>query len=361
MTERDRAYVWLSMTDGLGPRRIARLFAMCEDVLTLIGMDKKDWAFAVGDAIAAQMADARSRVDDQAAALEQGGIRVVTRESDDYPALLSQVYDPPAALYVKGALPLAQQRMVAMVGSRQCTRYGKEAAHMLASGLACEGVCVVSGLARGVDTACHVAALDAGGPTVAVLGCGVDVIYPPENGALYERIIASGALASEYLPGAKPLSSHFPLRNRIISGMSAAVVLVEAAPGSGAMITVDYALEHGREIFAVPGNITSAKSQEPNRLLRDGCGIASCAKDILFAMGWSSHPQKTRESRAEIQLSIEETKVVSAVYDQEMSFEELMEETGFQAAELNSHLTTLQLRGIINKSPGRVFSVNRIP
>ena len=358
MTGRDRAYIWLSMSEGLGPRRLVRLLAFCPDAHTLMGMSRSDWAPHVGADVAANMADARGKVDDMMARVDALGIRVVSRESAEYPADLLAVYDPPIALYVKGSASLSHGKMLAMVGSRVCTRYGGEVSRMLAADLARAGVCVVSGLARGIDTACHMGALAGGGETIAVLGCGHDVIYPPENAALYQRIMESGAVVSEYLPGAPPHASHFPLRNRIISGMSQGVVLVEGAKGSGAMITVDYALEHGRDVFAVPGNVTSSKSVEPNRMIRDGAHVASCAQDILYVMGWGELERKRTKNRTSLQISIEEAKVVSLVQDQDMTFEELVQATGMEVASLNSLLTMLTLRGIMKQSPGRVFSVN---
>lgn len=359
MTGRDRAYVWLSMSEGLGPRRVARLLAFCPDVQALMGMRRADWSPHVGGAVASAMEAARDRVDAMADKLEAMGIRVVGRENAEYPADLQAVYDPPVALYVRGTARIDPPKPLAMVGSRRCTRYGREVGHKLAADLAREGVCVVSGLARGVDTACHAGALSGGGATIAVLGCGHDVIYPPENAALYGQIAEKGAIISEYLPGTQPFASNFPLRNRIISGMSKGVVLVEAAAGSGAMITIDYALEHGREIFAVPGNITSSQSLQPNRLIRDGANMAACANDILSAMGWGDLVRSSAKSRASVQLSIEEAAIVAAASDQDMTFEELLAETGIDPPSLNSHLTMLTLRGIMKQSAGRVFSVNR--
>jgi DNA processing protein len=359
MTDRDRAYVWLAMSEGLGPRRMAKLLALCGDVVTLLGQSPAEWSRAVGGAVAANMLAARPRVDDMLETLERQSIRVVSREDDGYPPPLLNVYDPPVALFIKGSAALIAKRPIAMVGSRRCTRYGRETAHVLARDLATAGATVISGLARGIDTACHLGALAGGGDTIAVLGCGVDVVYPPENAALYDRVAEHGLLVSEYLPGTRPFASNFPLRNRIISGIARGVVLVEAAAGSGAMITVDYALEHGREIFAVPGYITAPQSAEPNRLIRDGAAIVTCADDILSALSWTQSAQPARENRVALQLSIDESRVISAVMDEEMSFEELLGSTGIDTASLNSLLTSLELRGIINRHPGRIFSVNR--
>src|SRR5262249_37297938 len=188
------------------------------------------------------------------------GARAVTLEDEDYPALLKEIYDPPLVLYVLGDYKSAfAQPALAVVGSRRCSSYGRSAAEMLAADLASRGIAIVSGLARGIDTAAHKAALEAGGITIAVLGSGLDEVYPKENSGLAEAICASGALLTELPLGVPPLPQHFPFRNRIISGLSLGTLVIEAADRSGSLITARTAMEQNREVFAVPGNITSAK------------------------------------------------------------------------------------------------------
>lgn len=209
-------------------------------------------------------------------------LRVITIQDTEYPDRLKSIYDPPLLLYVQGRMPVMDEEVaIAMVGTRNCSPYGILAAETLSHAMAKQGALIVSGLARGVDAASHRGALLAGGLTAAVLGNGHDVIYPPENRGLYEDIAASGVILSEYPPGTKPEGRNFPVRNRIISGLSLATVVVEAPLGSGALITAETALEQGRDVFAVPGPITSKTSQGTNRLLRDGAGVAGESWDIL--------------------------------------------------------------------------------
>ena len=212
------------------------------------------------------------------------GDRRVGRDDPSYPSLLRTISDPPQDLYVRGAGPLEllEQPCVAIVGARVCSSYGSYVAYLLAKELAAAGIVVVSGLARGIDAAAHRGALDAGGRTVAVLGCGIDRDYPPAHAGLAHRIVSEGGLiVSEYPPGTEPAPWRFPARNRIIAGLSAATIVVEARERSGALITADFALEEGRKVFAVPGEITIATSVGPNNLLKNGAGLVTGAKDVL--------------------------------------------------------------------------------
>lgn len=209
------------------------------------------------------------------------GIEVLTWDDQNYPRKLLEIDQPPPVLYSRGKLKSEDDWAIAIVGTRRMTVYGRQVTQDLGTILAAKGVTVVSGLARGIDSIAHNAALDAGGRTLAVLGCGVDIIYPPENRKLYERILESGAVISEYPPGTFPESSNFPPRNRIISGLSQATVVVEAGETSGALITASFAANQGREVFAVPGNILAPQSMGCNRLIRDGARILLNPNDVL--------------------------------------------------------------------------------
>ena len=244
--------------------------------------------------------------------------------------------------------------MLAVVGSRRCTRDGQRAAREFAQGLAENGVTVVSGMARGIDSCAHRGALDGGGQTIAVLGCGVDIVYPPENDRLMAEILDSGgAVISEYLPGTPPAPGNFPARNRIISGLSEGTLLVEGAKASGAMITVNFALEQGRDVFAVPGSIYSPLSATPNRMILEGAFPALCHWDILEHYRWAQRPgEDPRREAKPVELDADEAAIVEPLREQALTFDELSAVTGFPAAKLNSHLTILELRGIIEKVPG---------
>jgi DNA processing protein len=198
-----------------------------------------------------------------------------------YPLALATIHDPPPNLWIRGRLETLHAPAVAIVGSRAASPYALEVARRLGADLARRRVTVVSGMARGVDSAAHQGALEGGGSTIAVFGCGADVVYPPEHAALAERICERGALVSEFPPGTLPLPYHFPRRNRIISGLSLAVVVVEAAEGSGSLITADFALDQGRAVLAVPGNVLGGRNQGAHALLRDGAKLVECADDIL--------------------------------------------------------------------------------
>ena len=246
--------------------------------------------------------------------------------------------------------------MFAIVGSRRATRDGKRAAREFAATLAREGVCVVSGLARGVDTCAHEGALEGGGATIAVLGSGADVIYPPENEELAARILdGGGAIVSEYPPGTRPSQGTFPARNRIISGLCGGVLMVEGSNTSGAMITVNFATEQGRDVFAVPGSIYSPLSAAPNRLIFDGANPALSAWDILEHYRWAARPADGASPRRAVELDEEEKLLVDALLEQELSFDELSALSKFPASKLNSLLTSLELRGIIVKAPGGIY------
>ena len=211
-------------------------------------------------------------------------VRIITYQDEAYPKPLRTIFDPPPVLYVKGQELPAYDILIAVVGSRKASTYGRTVAKALGRDLALKGLTVISGMARGIDSAAHKGALEAGGRTVAVLGCGVDVIYPPEHAPLYHDIIAQGAVISEFPMATKPDRGNFPSRNRIISGMSLGTVVVEAGLQSGALITADTALEQGRDVFAVPGNITSASSQGTNRLIKQGACLVEDVDDILQAL-----------------------------------------------------------------------------
>ena len=287
--------------------------------------------------------------------LEGCGARAVFFGDADYPALLSQIPDPPDVLFVRGTLAL--DRAVAMVGSRRNTRYGATQAKRIAGELAANGIAVVSGLARGIDTASHEGALAGGGVTVAVLGCGLTQHYPPENKELSRRIVESGgAIVTEYPPDAPPLQFHFPIRNRIISGLCQALLLVEAQEKSGTHSTVRHALEQGREVFALPGNVDSPGSELPLKLLKEGAGIATCAQDIMAAMGWRQRLPVQQSLFPREEDGGGDDPILQALEMEEKTLEELLAETGLPVDELSTRLTLLELGGKIQRRAGRAYA-----
>ncbi len=227
----------------------------------------------------------KSRAARRLEAIRKAGIFFVPLWDENYPGRLRQIADPPVALYGKGRLPDPGKKAVAIIGARECSGYGRETARYFASGLAAAGVEIISGMARGVDGIAQTAALDAGGFSAAVLGCGVDICYPPENRNLYERLEKEGGLLSEYPPGTQPLGRLFPPRNRVISGLADLVLVTEARERSGTLITVDMALEQGRDVFAVPGRITDSCSAGCNSLIINGAGAAVSVSRLLLELG----------------------------------------------------------------------------
>ena len=354
----EQYWIWLSSVDGIGPSRFYRLLSQYEDA-HVVWDDPDDEGLAfLGPKTLKSLRAARSQeyYFRLFADMERAGMRAVTRISDDYPQALNTIHDPPPTLYVRGDAPLEGERMFAIVGSRRATRDGKRAAREFAATLAREGVCVVSGLARGVDTCAHEGALEGGGATIAVLGSGADVIYPPENEELAARILdGGGAIVSEYPPGTRPSQGTFPARNRIISGLCGGVLMVEGSNTSGAMITVNFATEQGRDVFAVPGSIYSPLSAAPNRLIFDGANPALSAWDILEHYRWAARPADGASPRRAVELDEEEKLLVDALLEQELSFDELSALSKFPASKLNSLLTSLELRGIIVKAPGGIY------
>ncbi|MBI3997740.1 MAG: DNA-protecting protein DprA [Armatimonadetes bacterium] len=287
------------------------------------------------------------------------GMAVLVPGDAAFPALLRLLPDPPPVLYVRGRLGKAPS--VAVVGSRRATPYGRAAAARLAFDLALAGVTVVSGLARGIDAAAHRAALDGGGRTVAVLGNGADVVYPPEHAALVEAIIERGALVTEFSPGTPPRPGHFPRRNRLISGLSLGVVVVEGAEDSGALITVEYALDQGREVFAVPGSIFSEGSRAPHGLLRQGARVVERAEDILEELNLSSPgtvgPDQDAAQDAAPGASGEasgQQRVFDALAAGPRSLDDLVETTGLPAAEVAAAISLLEIRGLVATLPGQM-------
>ncbi|MGI6705428.1 MAG: DNA-processing protein DprA [Clostridia bacterium] len=362
-TKDEMFWIWLSSIEGIGPKRfyeLVGLFGSPVEIWSASSKELEGLSF-LGSKTKSSLISAKKDeyIEKLFRDLEEKQIRGISRISPYYPQDLSYIFDPPPVLFVKGNQDvLTLPKNIAIVGSRRCTHYGLEVAEKLACELSQLGITIVSGMARGIDTAAHKGSLAARGATIAVLGCGVDVIYPPENNRVYKDIMNKGVLVSEYLPGTLPLAQHFPARNRIISGMSSGVVVVEAAEKSGAMITVDFALEQGREVFAVPGNINSKYSVGPNRLLKEGARLVTDVYDIMEELNWGSREtiQKNESQNEVLQLDLFEHGIVELLEGGDLTYDDLVNKTGFPIQKLNSLLTMLELRGIIKQLPGKIFS-----
>lgn len=301
-------------------------------------------------------------------AIDKERIELITIEDKEYPYYLKNIYDPPVVLYVKGKL-IQHEKSISIVGSRKATSYGLEAGEELAYQLSMIGTTITSGMARGIDSSAHKGALRAKGRTIAVLGCGHDIVYPPENRRLMEDIIDSGAVISEYLPGTSPMPRNFPARNRVISGISLGVVIVEAAENSGSLITANFALEQGREVFALPGNINRINSKGTNKLIKEGAKLTVCIEDILEELeiyGIANNEEMSSTNEEKIAgrvpeqsnyrgLDSEERRIVECLKYEPTHVECLVNMTGYNIKYINSILTILELKGIIEQMPGKVF------
>jgi len=292
--------------------------------------------------------------------LQASGARLLLFTSAEYPKSLFQIPDPPPFLYLRGEV-CSRETAVAVVGSRRSTAYGLLATGRLADGLARNGVAVVSGMARGVDTAAHKGALAAGGRTIGVLGCGIDKVYPPENRKLFDEMAERGALVSEFPLGTLPLAENFPRRNRIISGLSQGVLVVEAAENSGSLITAQYALEHGRDVFAVPGNITCASCTGSNRLIKQGAKLVDCVEDILEELPGFARPAAMAPGEAKpagFALTPKEAAVYELLARTPLHIDDIISQTELTAGEVSSMLLHLELKGAVVPLPGKHYAVN---
>ena len=280
------------------------------------------------------------------------GFPEIRRSAAGYPPLLAELHDPPASLFIRGDPGHLMRPGVAIVGARSCSAYGAQVARSLARELAAAGVVIISGLARGVDGEAHRGALEAGGATVAVLGCGIDRDYPRSHTELARRIVRSGAVLSEYAAGIEPAPWRFPARNRIIAGLALATVVVEARERSGALITADFALELGRDVFAVPGEITSGLSAGTNDLLRQGAGPLTSARDVLETLGLEL------EARHRPDVSDDAAALLSLLADGARDVDELIRTSGLASGPVAAGLVELELAGLVAQSDGvyRSFS-----
>ncbi|MDD3365298.1 MAG: DNA-processing protein DprA [Syntrophomonas sp.] len=289
--------------------------------------------------------------------LQDEDIKICCVEDDDYPQLLGSTFDPPYIFYYHGNIEILKDFCIAIVGSRTASTYGKGQARRFGNELANQGMVVVSGMARGIDTEAHRGALDAGGRTVAVLGSGIDVVYPPENLKLYTSIGESGLVLSEFPPHTHPEAGNFPVRNRTISGLCRGVLVVEAQKKSGALITADFALEQGRDVFAIPGPINSKNSVGTNFLIKQGACLVSGIDDILAEYGWNNKNNLPQVSQGELLfgLEAEELLVVEALGHEEKHFDILMGSTGLSTGVLSTVLLKMELKGIIQALPGNYY------
>ena len=307
----------------------------------------------------ARVETARKRAGQEIEKAAEQNCGVLCPADNCYPAVLSDIADPPVALYCRGDLSCLRKPAVALVGSRAATSYGRRVSFELARELARNGICVVSGMAMGIDGEAHAGALAGGGATIGVLGCGVDIVYPYQHADLFEEVAAQGLLISEYHLGTPPDAFRFPERNRIISGASLGTVVVEASLKSGSLITARLALDQGREVFAVPGRIDSAKSRGTHRLLQEGAKLVNCVDDILEELDMAGALDQKQPGAPVSELLVElpehEKHLFSCLEVYPVTIDELVRESGYAAPAVLQMLLGLELKGLVRQLPGQQY------
>ncbi len=344
----------LTAVSGIGPRRIRSILRKFPDLEDFSTLKRKDYLQIEG--ISTELADAVSKIDYDIGEKTMDSVRsiggnYISYWDKDFPPLLQMIYDAPVGIFVLGKIPI--QPCIGIVGTRQPTIYGRKTTEKLTSELLNSGFCIVSGFARGIDTISHRKVVDLGGSTIAVLGCGVDVVYPAENKKLRDQILEQGAIISEYLPGAKPDAINFPKRNRIISGMSKGVIVVEAGKKSGAIITAMNALDQNREVFAVPGPVNSKKSFGTNTLIQQGAKLIMNINDILSEFQIEAQPPQVELLP---KLTANEKKVYNSLSSKPVQIDELCNQLKMDTPEVLSILLSLELKNLLEQHPGKLFS-----
>ncbi len=369
--EPDQYLGWLALalTPGLGARMAGKLlgaFGSPDAIFnaSLTALEGQRLPAAVAQAI-----HTRRPLSDAAKELAQAqaaGCRLLTWDEPEYPARLREIYDPPPLLYVRGNVELLNRHVLALVGARRPTPYGNQMAERLARDLAVRGLVIASGLARGIDASAHRGALSSGsGSTIGVLGCGIDVVYPKENKKIFDEIEKRGAIISEFPMGTFPAPQNFPIRNRIIAGMSLGVVVVEGAQYSGSLITARLAMEFGREVYGVPGNATQPSSFGPNQLIKQGAKLVTSWEDVVEEL-----PTPVRAELVPVEAASAEERTLLVeealgpterpIYelltpDEARHVDEIVEKSGLTSSEVLAALFDLELRGVVRQLPGKQF------
>ena len=363
------ALVALNLIEHVGPVRVRQLLEHFGDAPAILRASKSQLlqVRGIGEETAEAIA-AWEKTTDLSAELKriaEFGCHIVTQTDPVYPESLRQIYDPPIVLYVKGELSAKDKNSVAMVGSRMTTHYGIETARKLAYQLAYLGVTVVSGGARGIDTAAHQGALSGKGRTIAVLGTGINLVTPPENAKLFEQIAANGALITQFAFNRPADKQSFPIRNRIVAGMTLGTVVVEANLTSGALITANFATEYGRQVFAVPGRIDSPRSKGCHDLIKKGAKLCEGVEDILSEFEYLFPPSNRPPAAAQtgvlpaLELSENEQKVYDALDNEEISIDDVIRKSGLPSSAVSVALLSLEMKRLIKQLPGKMFLRNQ--
>jgi DNA processing protein len=371
---------WLRLirADGIGPTTFCKLMKHFGSADGALGASVSELAKVdgIGYKTAEQIARTRNKFDTAAELelAEKSGVWIISLDDERYPPVLKRIYDPPVVLYIKGSLTSSDNLGIAIVGTRRCSLYGQEQSSRLAHLLSSAGFTICSGMARGIDTAAHQGALSAGGRTIAVQGCGLGRIFPPENKKLFELIAESGACISELPLQYEPLSENFPPRNRIIAGLSLGTIVIEAGLRSGALITARAALENNREVMAVPGKIDSPLSEGCHQLIKQGAKLIESVEDVMEALGYIGKQLEGHASTAaaeasekigaplfdvsQIKLSGDEKTIFEYLSKEPVHIEQIIAGTKLAVGSINAGLISLRLKGLIKQLPGSLFLRN---
>lgn len=338
----------LHSIDGLGPIRLRAVLDYFKDPkLAWEAGIREIREIGVPENVVNLLADTRKKLDplEYAESIQNAGIKWMSLYDENYPKLLQQIYDPPIVLYYKGTIEPGDENAIAVVGTRKMTGYGKAVTQSFTSRLSMAGLTIVSGLAIGVDTQAHKTAIDAGGRTLAVLGGGLNRIFPPENISLAQKIIEGhGAVFSEFSPNTPSWAINFPIRNRIIVGLARAVLVTEASSHSGSMITARLSQEVGRDVFAVPGPVTSALSEGPANLIKEGAKLAFKPEDILNELGIEPRQSLTKDLK---EISPDEKKILECLENESLHIDEICRKVGLETAAVSAALLKMEIKGLV--------------
>ena len=365
--EKKRHWIALNMVLGIGKTLFHRLTREIGPPDQVFRATRKDLlrVDGIGEKTADEILkfDVEKSIDREFSLMEKLGIDFLTSSCPDYPSLLKTIYDPPPVLYYTGKNPDRFPVSLAIVGTRAPTSYGSLVAERLSVRLAEMGICIVSGMARGIDTIAHQSAIKAGGDTIAVFGCGLSHTYPPENAALRKKIAEHGAVVSEFAVSVKPDRNNFPARNRVISGLSVGTLVVEAGEKSGALITAQFALEQGRDVFAVPGNISSPNSRGTNQLIKMGAKLIDSPEAVVEELSPALQAllkQPQRKIVDAVNLSPKEQCLFTLLSEEERHIDLLIENSRLSPAEVSSTLIQLELKGLVRQKDGKMFIANGV-
>ena len=356
----------LLSVEGIGPGKVRNLLAKFKTTKNILETDYQTLTSIINKKLAKGIVEAvrirgeiEKTVEDELKKLDKLGGKIITIWDKEYPALLKKIYDPPLLFYLLGELTENDQYSVAIVGTRQPTNYGKVQAERISMELSKQGITIVSGMARGIDSIAHNSAIKFGGRTISVVGSGLDVIYPPENRKLFEKIVEAGAVISEYPLGTKPDAQNFPKRNRLISGLCLGVIIIETGITGGAMQTAAFALDQNREVFALPGNVGVRQSEGTNLLIQKSeAELITSAEDVILELEIKLKPVLGKNiPKQQIDLSLFEEKIINVLNSEPLHIDKIASLTNLSTSDCLVNLLSLEFKGLIKQLPGKMFAL----